>query len=80
MKKEVFEGKWDQMKGMVKEQWGKLTDDDLTKIAGKRDQLVGKLKEKYGWAVDKVEQELAKFEKSCNCDQDRNEGNTRPQK
>jgi len=42
------EGKWKQMKGAVKEQWGKLTDDDLDVIAGKRDKLIGKLQERYG--------------------------------
>jgi hypothetical protein len=31
------EGNWKQMKGTVKERWGKLTDDDLTAIAGRRD-------------------------------------------
>lgn len=42
------EGNWKQAKGKVKEQWGKLTDDDLTFIAGKRDQLEGKIQERYG--------------------------------
>ena len=37
------EGNWKQVKGQVKEKWGKLTDDDLTTINGKRDQLEGKL-------------------------------------
>ncbi len=36
-------GSWKTMKGTVREQWGKLTDDDLEVIAGKEDQLVGKL-------------------------------------
>jgi uncharacterized protein YjbJ (UPF0337 family) len=44
------EGKWKQMKGSVKEKWGKLTDDDLDQIAGRRDQFVGKLQERYGIA------------------------------
>ncbi|HEV2718171.1 MAG TPA: CsbD family protein [Terriglobales bacterium] len=43
-----IEGKWKQMKGAVKERWGKLTDDDLNMIAGKRDQLAGKIQERYG--------------------------------
>lgn len=41
-------GKWKQLRGSVKEQWGMLTDDDLEQIAGMRDQLVGKLQERYG--------------------------------
>ena len=43
-----IEGNWKQFKGKVKEQWGKLTDDDIDVIAGKRDQLVGKIQEQYG--------------------------------
>ena len=43
-----IEGQWKQMKGAVKEKWGKLTDDDLDKIAGKRDRLAGRLQECYG--------------------------------
>ncbi len=38
-----IEGNWKQFTGKVKEQWGKLTDDDLTEINGKRDQLEGKI-------------------------------------
>lgn len=42
MNKDEAGGNWKQFKGKVKEQWGKLTDDDMTIIEGKRDQLVGK--------------------------------------
>jgi uncharacterized protein YjbJ (UPF0337 family) len=42
----------------VKEQWGKLTDDDLDVIAGKRDQLEGKLQERYGYAKDRAQKEM----------------------
>ncbi|MDR6663249.1 uncharacterized protein YjbJ (UPF0337 family) [Tardiphaga robiniae] len=42
------EGNWKQMKGRVKEQWGKLTHDDLDVIHGKREQLEGGLQERYG--------------------------------
>ena len=48
------EGNWKQVKGKVKEQWGKLTDDDLDVIAGKRDQLEGKIQERYGIEKDRV--------------------------
>ena len=51
------EGNWKQVKGKFKEQWGNLTDDDLTAIGGKRDQLEGKIQERYG-----VEKDLAKRE------------------
>ncbi len=44
MNKDEVGGNWKQFKGKVKEQWGKLTDDDMTVIEGKRDQLVGKIR------------------------------------
>lgn len=43
-----IQGNWKQVVGKAKEQWGKLTDDDLTVAAGHRDQLAGKLQERYG--------------------------------
>lgn len=49
-----IEGNWKQVKGMVKEQWGKLTDDDLDEIAGRRDQLEGKIQERYGIEKDRA--------------------------
>jgi uncharacterized protein YjbJ (UPF0337 family) len=60
---DIIEGNWNQTKGKVKEHWGKLTDDDLTKISGKRDQLAGKLQERYGIAKDEVEKQLNDFER-----------------
>ena len=52
------EGNWKQIKGQVKEKWGKLTDDDLTTINGKRDQLEGKIQERYGLAKDQVKKDV----------------------
>jgi uncharacterized protein YjbJ (UPF0337 family) len=52
------EGNWKQFKGKVKEQWGRLTDDDLDQIAGKRDQLEGKIQERYGLEQDRVRQDV----------------------
>jgi uncharacterized protein YjbJ (UPF0337 family) len=60
MNADVMEGKWKQMRGQMKEWWGKLTEDDFDVIAGKRDQLVGKLQEKYGWAKRDAEDEVAR--------------------
>jgi uncharacterized protein YjbJ (UPF0337 family) len=53
------EGKWDQVRGRVKEAWGSLTDDDLDRTEGKRDRLVGTIKEKTGEAVDTIERKLS---------------------
>ncbi len=53
------------MTGKAKEQWGKLTDDDLDVIAGRRDQLAGKIQERYGVAKDEAEKQLAAWERSA---------------
>jgi uncharacterized protein YjbJ (UPF0337 family) len=53
-----IKGNWKQFSGKVKEKWGKLTDDDLTTIAGQRDQLAGKLQERYGYEKAQAEREL----------------------
>jgi uncharacterized protein YjbJ (UPF0337 family) len=52
------EGNCKQVKGKVKEQWGNLTDDDLTAIDGKRDQLEGKIQERYGIAKDQARTQI----------------------
>src|ERR1700749_1938460 len=52
------EGSWKQVKGKVKEQWGKLTDDDLSVIDGNRDQLEGRIQERYGIAKDRAKAEI----------------------
>lgn len=64
--KDTLKGEWKQLKGKVKEQWGKLTDDDLAKINGQKDQLVGKLQERYGYAKDKAEQEYNAWDNKRN--------------
>jgi uncharacterized protein YjbJ (UPF0337 family) len=58
-----IEGKWKQMKGSVKQQWGKLTDDDLDVIAGRREKLVGKLQERYGFARDEAQKKADEWVK-----------------
>jgi len=57
-------GNWKQFKGKVKEQWGKLTDDDLDVIAGKRDQLLGRIQQRHGVARDEAERQIDTFERS----------------
>ena len=56
-----IEGNWKQLKGKAKEQWGKLTDDQLDVIGGKRDQLVGKVQESYGIGRDEAEKQVNAF-------------------
>ena len=58
MNKDVFEGKWKQIRGQAKDWWGKLTDDDLERAGGKYDKLVGLLQEKYGYTRENAEEEI----------------------
>ena len=64
MNNEQFKGKWNQLKGRLKEKWGKLTDNDIAQINGRREQLLGNLQTRYGWAKKQAEEELNRFEKS----------------
>jgi len=63
---DTIEGQWKQFRGKVREQWGKLTDDDLDVIAGKRDQLAGMIQKKYGLAKDEAERQVDEFASTCN--------------
>ena len=58
---DTIKGNWSQMTGKVKEEWGDLTDDDLTEAAGERDQLVGKIQTRYGVAKDEAERQVDSF-------------------
>jgi uncharacterized protein YjbJ (UPF0337 family) len=58
MNSDQLQGKWKQVKGSVKERWGKLTDDDLDVINGKHDQLIGKIQEKYGIAREAAQKQV----------------------
>lgn len=62
MNTDIIAGNWKQLKGKVKEQWGKLTDDDLNVIEGKRDILAGKIQERYGVTKDEAEKHLKDWE------------------
>jgi uncharacterized protein YjbJ (UPF0337 family) len=59
-----IQGNWKQMTGKVRENWGKLTDDDFETIAGKRDQLVGAIQKRYGIAKEEAEKQIQSFENS----------------
>lgn len=55
---DVLQGNWKQLRGYLKEWWGKLTDDDVMKINGQRDKLVGILQTRYGWERNRAETEV----------------------
>lgn len=61
MNREQMAGNWRVMRGKVKEQWGRLTNDDLDVIQGKHDQLVGKIQQRYGKERDQVERDVDRW-------------------
>ncbi len=61
MNEHEIKGNWKQLRGKVREKWGKLTDDDLDQIAGRKDQLVGKVQEAYGKSRDEADKEVSSF-------------------
>jgi uncharacterized protein YjbJ (UPF0337 family) len=52
---DIIKGKWTQLKGELRKQWGELTDDEWDQIAGDREKLIGKLQEHYGWSREEAE-------------------------
>jgi len=58
MNTDQLQGKWKQMKGSVKERWGKLTDDDFDIINGQREQLIGRVQERYGIAKEEAQKQV----------------------
>ena len=61
--KDVLQGKWKQMKGKVKQQWGKLTDDQLNQINGSYEELAGlrKMITDEGLVLEAIENFLPVF-------------------
>ena len=57
MNQDTWEGRWKQLKGTVKQQWGKLTDDDIDYMSGSKDRFVGRLQERYGIAKDEAQRQ-----------------------
>ena len=51
-------GNWKQLRGAAREQWGKLTDDDLEQAAGQRERLAGRIQERYGLAKEEAERQV----------------------
>jgi uncharacterized protein YjbJ (UPF0337 family) len=66
--KDILMGKWKQLKGQVRQQWGKLTDDQVERVGGRYEELVGMIQERYGYTRDQAQQQvddfLKRFEKS----------------
>lgn len=61
MNKNIIEGKWEQVKGIIQKEWGKLTDDDLDMINGDEKRLQGKLQEMYGMDEEEYQKDLERI-------------------
>ena len=68
MNSDQFEGKWKQLKGSVKQQWGKLTDDDVSTLSGKKDEFIGKLQERYGITREQASKEADDWARTASSD------------
>jgi uncharacterized protein YjbJ (UPF0337 family) len=63
MNTDRIKGQWKQVKGRIKEQWGRLTEDDLDVIDGKRQQLLGRIQQRHGVARDEAQRQVGDFER-----------------
>lgn len=61
MNTDVLKGKWTQLKGNVRKQWGKLTDDDVDTIQGDSEILMGRIQERYGRTRDEAKREVDRW-------------------
>jgi uncharacterized protein YjbJ (UPF0337 family) len=61
MNQDIAKGNFTQLKGKIKEQWGKLTDDEIDELEGKSEILAGKLQERYGLKREEAEREVRDF-------------------
>ena len=65
MNRDTLKGQWTQLKGKAREQWGKLTDDDIDQMQGNAEKLIGKIQERYGVAKDDAEKQVADWERKA---------------
>ena len=61
MNKDIIQGNWHEIKGKLKQQWGKLTDDEINQMEGNYDELTGILQKQYGYRKDEVKKEIESF-------------------
>jgi uncharacterized protein YjbJ (UPF0337 family) len=61
MNTDIIKGKWAEVKGKLRQQWGKLTDDEIEKMKGSQEELAGKLQKAYGYEKDKAHEEINTF-------------------
>lgn len=58
MNRDIFEGQWEEVKGKIKQQWGKLTDNELQEIEGNQQEIYGKLQKHYGYTKEQIKKQI----------------------
>lgn len=61
MNKDIIKGKWKEIQGQLKQQWGKLTDDDIQRMQGNYDELEGMLQKRYGYQKEEAARKIEEF-------------------
>ena len=61
MNEDIIKGNWKEIKGKIRQQWGKLTDDDISQMQGSYEELEGKLQSAYGYQKDQTKKEIDEF-------------------
>lgn len=63
MNKDIFKGKWNEIKGKAKQRWAELSEEEIEKVQGKYEELAGLLQKKYGYEKDRAEKAIEEFMK-----------------
>lgn len=58
---DIIKGKWKEIKGKVKQQWGKFTDDEVAQMQGSYEELLGNVQKKYGYQKEQAKQAIDEF-------------------
>ena len=67
MNNDTIQGRWKEIKGSVREKWGRITDDEVDQIGGSREKLEGTIQRAYGKTKDEVRREVDDWARGCGC-------------
>lgn len=63
MNEDIVKGKWKELRGRVRERWGKVTGDDVERLKGSSDELIGLLQQRYGYEREQARKEIQEWAK-----------------
>jgi uncharacterized protein YjbJ (UPF0337 family) len=72
LNEEQFQGKWSEIKGAIRNVWGKITDDELEQVKGNLIEVSGLVEDKYGETKEEIRGKLSNLMKSFDNDTDKN--------